>query len=156
LFAGIVLAQDLTTYNVVTLDPTQSKFCVSVDNAVYPLSQSKQSRLLYSGQAPKGVAYHYCILDAGNNVIEEETFNRHSNPDGVLLNEIYNRTQTLIELPALPELWQYPYQANFSDQLHKDGKIATLHFQASEKDIERMHADLNADVKVQGNMTYIG
>ncbi|KAG2171518.1 hypothetical protein INT43_008244, partial [Umbelopsis isabellina] len=156
LFAALVFAQDFTTYNMVTLDPTQKKFCVSVDNSVYPLSESKQSRLLFSGQAPKGAAYHYCILDAGNNVIEQESFDRYSNPDGVALNEIYNRTQTLVDLPALPKLWEYPYEAKFSDQLHKDGKIATLHFQAKEEDIDNMHADLNADVKVQGNMTYIG
>ncbi|KAG2173487.1 hypothetical protein INT44_007078 [Umbelopsis vinacea] len=153
--AGSVAAKNIT-YNVVTLDPTVHRMCVSVDNAVYHLSKSRASPLLYTGQGPVGASYKYCVLDHENTVTESEDFSRPSPQHGnSTLNEIYKRTHTVHDIPKLPKLWNYGYQDGLNPLLHPDGHIATLHFQSRKNAVVALHSNVTADVKVVGNLTFI-
>lgn len=153
--AGSVAAKNIT-YNVVTLDPTVNRMCVTIDNAVYLLSKSRVSPLLYTGVGPMGSTYSYCVLGNDNTVSESEDFSRPSRINGnSTLNEIYKRTHTVHDIPKLPKLWHYGYQDSLNPLLHPDGHIATLHFQSDQNTAAALHSNVTADVKVVGNLTYI-
>ncbi|GAB5592857.1 hypothetical protein Unana1_07757 [Umbelopsis nana] len=158
-FGAILLATSAfaknSTYNVVTLDTNSTRYGVLINNTVYFLSQSSKSPLLYTGEAPAGSPYRYCILDSFNKAIGQEVFSRPSLNNDSSLNEVYNRSHNFVDIPALPQLWNSSYNADFSGTLHTDGQIAVIHIQAKESEIEAMHNNVTADTTVVGNLTFI-
>jgi hypothetical protein len=128
---------------------------VTIDNATYPLNQSSESPLLYTGQAPSGSPYSYCVLDAANSVVQQELFARPALAGNNSLNEVYNRTNNIVGIPALPKIWDSVYKTDVSNSLHIDGQIAVIHIQGNESEIEAIHNNNTLEDKVAGNMTVI-
>ncbi|KAH8548930.1 coth protein-domain-containing protein [Umbelopsis sp. PMI_123] len=143
------------TYSVVTLDPTYTSYGVVVDNVTYALNQSPQSPLLYTGEAPSELPYSYCVLDSGNLAIQQEAFTRPALTGNASYNEVYNRTNNIVDIPSLPQIWPSIYNTNVSGNLHVDGQIAVIHIQANENEIEAIHNNVTSDDKVSGNLTFI-
>ncbi|KAI9280250.1 coth protein-domain-containing protein [Umbelopsis sp. AD052] len=154
LLSSSVLAAN-STYKVVTLDPNYTRYGVTIDNTTYPLNQSPDSPLLYTGQAPSGSSYSYCVLDAANAVIQQELVARPALAGNESLNEVYNRTNNIVGIPSLPKLWDDVYKTDVSNSLHIDGQIAVIHIQGNESEIEAIHTNTTSEEKVAGNMTVI-
>lgn len=154
MFSSSVLAAN-STYKIVTLDPNYTRYGVTIDNVTYPLKQSTESPLLYTGQAPSGSPYSYCVLDAANGVVQQELFARPALAGNNSVNEVYNRTNNFVSIPALPKLWNNTYNTDVSNTLHIDGQIAVIHIQGNESEIEAIHSNVTSEDKVAGNMTVI-
>lgn len=154
MLSSSVLAAN-STYKVVTLDPNYTRYGVTIDNTTYPLNQSPESPLLYTGQAPSGSPYSYCVLDAANAVIQQELVARPALAGNESLNEVYNRTNNIVGIPSLPKLWDDVYKTDVSNSLHIDGQIAVIHIQGNESEIEAIHTNTTSEEKVAGNMTVI-
>jgi hypothetical protein len=111
--------------------------------------------LLYTGEAPSELPYSYCVLDSGNLAIQQEAFTRPALTGNASYNEVYNRTNNIVDIPSLPQIWPSIYNTNVSGNLHVDGQIAVIHIQANENEIEAIHNNVTSDDKVSGNLTFI-
>lgn len=128
-----------TTYNVISLVPSNQTLGVVIDNVAYPLtSVSDASSLLHSGEAPYADSYKYAILlKTDNSILESENFTRNGTDSDTTLNEYYGRSwnsKTLDKIPSiLPPL---PIIDRIDSDLHIDGEIPTIHFIGNQTAIE--------------------
>lgn len=154
-----VVATSNTTYNVISLVPSNQTLGVVIDNVVYPLtSVSDSSALLHSGEAPYADSYKYAVLlKSDNSILESESFTRNGTNNDATLNEYYGRSwnsRTLDKMPSiLPPL---PIIDRIDSDLHIDGEIPTIHFIGNQTAIDYLHANQQSDdIEVYLNMTYI-
>ncbi|KAF7728353.1 hypothetical protein EC973_006294 [Apophysomyces ossiformis] len=144
------------TYNVVLSAGEQQTVAVVVDSKVFPLKQSSHSVLLYTGEAPRAKkSYNYAKFN-GSELVEQEAFLR----DAVKLNtpnQFYNRTWDTVKPAKLPNTLPPMSAMNrVKSKLHLNDQIVTIHIEADEAAIERMHKDpMRNTEKVPTKLTYI-
>jgi spore coat protein CotH len=130
---------------------------VVVDNVTYPLTPSKNSSILYSGQAPAAQSgYRYVKITKENDYQEIEPLFRQPTKNKTV-NEFFNRSWNSRNLTQLPVLYQ-PLDAihRINSSLHRDGEIPTIHLVGNQTQFDIMHnSNSTEDYEIMSNMTYI-
>ncbi|KAI7857687.1 coth protein-domain-containing protein [Circinella umbellata] len=155
LLCSLVKAQkDEIRYQVISLiTQADTSMVVMVDEQQYPLTQSSESHIVYTGTAPIAESgYHYAKA-SGSSILEHEPFMREP-VESDTVYEFYNRTQNSWDIPSVPSLYD-PLFNRVDTDLHLEGQIATIHIYGNASGMDRMHTDIWEEVKVITNMTYI-
>ncbi|KAI8377398.1 coth protein-domain-containing protein [Radiomyces spectabilis] len=116
-------------YAVVAFPQGQQTVAVSVGGKNYPLQKSQVSANLFQGSAPAGETYQYVLTDGQNN--QAETAQRKLIQGATSTgNEFFNRSQTLYNVPDLPQAYHPIYPPLFTG-MNKSNEIATLILQVN-------------------------
>lgn len=111
-FSG-VLAADVQ-YSVIAFPTGNQTIGVSVGGQTVQLQKSSVHPNIFSGAAPFGSTYQYVIMDGQSNTPESTT---RKLADGVVStgNEFFNRSQTVYNVPALPQAFNpiYPSKKKY-------------------------------------------
>ncbi|KAI8064292.1 coth protein-domain-containing protein [Gilbertella persicaria] len=154
--ASTVLASNIT-YNVVSLVPSNQTLGVLVDGQLYPLTGESDSSIFHTGEAPSASSgYKYAqILKNDYSIVSQENFTRSPLTNDTL-NEYYDRSWNTKTMNTIPTILSPLSVVNRIDSdLHVDGQIPTIHLTGNQTAVDEMHADSQADTKVDLNMTYI-
>ncbi|ORX69346.1 hypothetical protein BCR32DRAFT_272441 [Anaeromyces robustus] len=97
-------------FNVVSILNNDYKLGVKYGDNIVPLKSSTYP--LYSGnvKANNITEYKYVILNDNNEIIEEEKNYRNYLNNTSIINEVYNRTNTVIDIPKLPSKLKTTYK----------------------------------------------
>ncbi|KAI9479622.1 coth protein-domain-containing protein [Zychaea mexicana] len=139
---------------------------VVVDDKSYPLSVTPESSILHTGSAPTAQkGYYYAMISKKEtdqqqqqqrDVIEHEPFVRQPADAGDTPNEFYNRSKNAYDITSIPQVLDpLPYIHRMQSNLHRPGKIATVHIVGPQDEIDRMHRKSKDDIQVMTNVTYI-
>jgi hypothetical protein len=103
----LVYAADIE-YAVVAFPQAQQAVSVIVGGQTYPLAQSPDFPNIYKGVAPSADQYQYAVGDI------LETLPRKQQA-GITTtgNEFFNRTQTVYNIPSLPQAYNPIYHRKF-------------------------------------------
>ncbi|KAI8356601.1 coth protein-domain-containing protein [Choanephora cucurbitarum] len=117
------LAADVQ-YSVVAFPSGNQGVSVSVGGKTVALQKSNVHPNLFTGTAPFGDTYQYVITDGQNNQAESTTRKLAA---GVTAtgNEFFNRSQTIFNVPSLPQAYNPQYPTLFTN-LNKSNEIATI------------------------------
>lgn len=102
-----VTADDVE-YSVVAFPTDKQSVSVSVGGKSVPLKRSPLHPNIFSGSAPYGDTYRYIITD-GTTDMPEETERRLLEGAKSTGNEFFGRSQTLYDIPALPQAFNPIY-----------------------------------------------
>ncbi|KAG0748975.1 hypothetical protein G6F57_002053 [Rhizopus arrhizus] len=121
-FSG-VLAADVQ-YSVIAFPTGNQTIGVSVGGQTVQLQKSSVHPNIFSGTAPFGSSYQYVIMNGQSNTPESTT---RKLADGVVStgNEFFNRSQTVYNVPALPQAFNPIYPTLFTN-LNQSNEIATI------------------------------
>ncbi|KAL7314688.1 hypothetical protein PS15m_006231 [Mucor circinelloides] len=116
-------------YSVVAFPQDQQNVAVIVGGQAYPLTRSTDYPNIFKGVAPAGEQYQYSITGGAGDVVET---NLRAQPAGITAtgNEFFNRTQTIYNVPALPQAYNpiyHPLQSN----MNRSDEIATIILEAN-------------------------
>ncbi|KAG1121462.1 hypothetical protein G6F42_012403 [Rhizopus arrhizus] len=116
-------------YSVVAFPQDQQNVAVIVGGQAYPLTRSPDYPNIFKGVAPAGEQYQYSITGGAGDVVET---NLRAQPAGITAtgNEFFNRTQTIYNVPALPQAYNpiyHPLQSN----MNRSDEIATIILEAN-------------------------
>ncbi|CEI97491.1 hypothetical protein RMCBS344292_11623 [Rhizopus microsporus] len=97
---------------------------VSVNGQTVQLQKSSLHPNIFSGTAPFGSTYQYVITD-GQNKIPETTTRKLT--DGITStgNEFFNRSQTIYNVPALPQAFNPVYPTLFTN-MNQSNEVSTI------------------------------
>ncbi|KAI9487230.1 MAG: coth protein-domain-containing protein [Benjaminiella poitrasii] len=117
------LAADVQ-YSVVAFPTGSQTVGVSVGGKVVPLQKSNVHPNIFTGTAPFGETYQYVVTDGQTNTPETAT---RKLAQGVTStgNEFFNRSQTIYNVPSLPQAYNPIYPTLFTN-LNKSNEIATI------------------------------
>ncbi|KAI9303247.1 hypothetical protein BJ944DRAFT_241628 [Cunninghamella echinulata] len=141
-------------YNVISV--TNSNMGVIVNGQSYPLQVSKDTPILYTGEAPSG-DYSYAKLDSNSQgVLEKEPFVRSTITENSTPNEFYNRTWTTKQVSPFPQILEnLPSMHRLDSPLHKEDSITTFYIQGNQAEIDLMHSNTTLETKVVVDLTLI-
>lgn len=110
------LAADVQ-YSVIAFPTGNQNVGVSVGGKTVQLQKSSVHPNIFSGTAPFGSSYQYVIVDGQTNTPETTT---RKLADGVSStgNEFFNRSQTVYDIPALPQAFNPVYPSNLFNYLY--------------------------------------
>ncbi|RCH86042.1 hypothetical protein CU097_006498 [Rhizopus azygosporus] len=117
------LAADVQ-YSVVAFPSGNQGVAVSVNGQTVQLQKSSLHPNIFSGTAPFGSTYQYVITD-GQNKIPETTTRKLT--DGITStgNEFFNRSQTIYNVPALPQAFNPVYPTLFTN-MNQSNEVSTI------------------------------
>ncbi|KAG2212783.1 hypothetical protein INT46_002111 [Mucor plumbeus] len=118
-----VFAADVQ-YSVIAFPTGNQGVSVSVGGQTIALKKSDVHPNIFSGTAPSGETYQYVITDGQTNTPETTT---RKLAQGVTStgNEFFNRTQTVWNVPSLPQAYNPIYPTLFTN-LNNSNEIATI------------------------------
>ena len=126
---------------------------VVVDDQQYPLTQSSESRIVYTGTAPVAESGYQYAKASGSSILEREPFTRDP-AESDTIYEFYNRTQNTWDIPSVPSLYD-PLFNRVDTDLHLEGQVGTIHIYGNASGMDHMHTDILDDITIVTNMTYI-
>ncbi|KAI8341911.1 coth protein-domain-containing protein, partial [Chlamydoabsidia padenii] len=139
--ATIVSAVENVQYAVVAFPNPSQKVNVNVNGQWHPLSPSADHAHLFQGTAPFADSYQYGLVsdDHQGDIIEHY---QRKLSQGVTTtgNEFFNRSQTLYDVPALPQVYHPIYPPLFSP-FNQSNEIATLLLTCNTTAIDTILAD---------------
>ncbi|KAL0094855.1 coth protein-domain-containing protein [Phycomyces blakesleeanus] len=148
-------AKDQITYSVISLEGGRQDISVVVDTISYPLLQSAQVPVLYTGSAPIASKDYKYSMGTGRNSMKTENFSRNKTEESTP-NETFGRpwnTRVLSKLKsALPPI---PSIDRIKSLLHIDGEIATIHLSGNQSAFDNMHNNPMEESLVAANVSYI-
>lgn len=102
----LVNAADIK-YAVVAFPQDQQGVAVVVAGQAYPLAASTEHPNIFKGTAPSGDQYAYSLVGGTGDVTETP----RTQQQGIATtgNEFFNRTQTIFNVPALPQAYNPIY-----------------------------------------------
>lgn len=100
------------TYSVVAFPQGNQGVSVSVGGNVVALQKSTVHPNIYSGSAPAGDNYQYVLTDGANNT-PESTTRKLAQGATSTGNEFFNRTQTIYNIPHLPQAYNPIYPSKY-------------------------------------------
>lgn len=115
---NLISAADVE-YSVVAFPQDQQNVAVLVNGQAYTLAQSIPN--LYKGVAPAATQYQYALVGGAGDVVESVT---RQQQEGLTQtgNEFFNRSQTVYNVPALPQAYNPIYPGKFSRTHPRNGK----------------------------------
>ncbi|KAL7332918.1 hypothetical protein PS15p_201895 [Mucor circinelloides] len=118
-----VLAADVQ-YSVIAFPTGNQGVSVSVGGQTVALKKSDVHPNIFTGTAPSGETYQYILTDGQTNTPESTT---RKLAQGVTAtgNEFFNRTQTVWNVPSLPQAYNPIYPTLFTN-LNNSNEIATI------------------------------
>ncbi|KAF1807017.1 coth protein-domain-containing protein, partial [Mucor lusitanicus] len=124
----IIQAADVE-YSVVAFPQDQQNVAVIVGGQAFPLTRSTEYPNIFKGVAPAGEQYQYSLTGGPGDVVET---NLRTQQAGITAtgNEFFNRTQTVYNVPALPQAYNpiyHPLQSN----MNRSDEIATIILEAN-------------------------
>ncbi|KAI9301632.1 coth protein-domain-containing protein [Cunninghamella echinulata] len=141
-------------YSVVAFPPTGANVAVSVNGQNHPLTADGKVPNLFKGTAPSGDKYQYVFTNGQNNTPETplRTLKKDATSTG---NEFFNRTYTVLDIPALPQAYHPVYPPLFSN-FNKSNEVATIILQVNNTAFDAIIKDPKLKAKAQVNsFTYI-
>jgi hypothetical protein len=105
----LVYAADIE-YAVVAFPQAQQSVSVIVGGQSYPLAQSPEFPNIYKGVAPSADQYQYAVGDVPETVPRKQQAGITTTG-----NEFFNRTQTIFNVPALPQAYNPVYHRKSID-----------------------------------------
>ncbi|KAI7890835.1 coth protein-domain-containing protein [Mucor mucedo] len=114
----LVKAADIE-YAVVAFPQAQQSVTVVIAGQAYPLSPSAEHPNLFKGIAPSGDQYAYALGDV------TETPRTQAQGIASTGNEFFNRTQTLFNVPSLPQAYHPIYHPLMSN-MNRSNEVATI------------------------------
>ncbi|GAN11269.1 hypothetical protein MAM1_0521c10828 [Mucor ambiguus] len=116
-------------YSVVAFPQDQQSVAVIVGGQSYPLTRATDYPNIFKGVAPAGEQYQYSLTGGPGDVVET---NLRVQQAGITTtgNEFFNRTQTVYNVPALPQAYNpiyHPLQSN----MNRSDEIATIILEAN-------------------------
>ncbi|KAK4509112.1 uncharacterized protein ATC70_007462 [Mucor velutinosus] len=154
LFFQIIQAADVE-YSVVAFPQDQQNVAVIVGGQAYPLTRSTDYPNIFKGVAPAGEQYRYSLTGGAGDVVET---NFRAQQAGIAAtgNEFFNRTQTVYNVPALPQAYNpiyHPLQSN----MNRSDEIATIILEANATGFSEILANPlgSHDYTQVSKMTYI-
>ncbi|KAI9258887.1 coth protein-domain-containing protein [Phascolomyces articulosus] len=146
--------QDEIQYQVISMiNQPDTSMVVMVDDQQYPLTQSSESRIVYTGSAPVAQSGYQYAKANGNSILEHEPFTRQP-VESDTIYEFYNRSHNSWEIPSVPSLYD-PLYNRIDTELHLEGQMGTIHIYGNASGMDHMHANILDDITVITNMTYI-
>lgn len=143
------------TYSVVAFPSAGQSVAVSVGGQQHTLSNSPQYPNIYSGSAPSGKTYQYVLT--GNGGAPESTTRTLASGVTSTGNEFFNRTQTVYNVPGLPQAFN-PIYNRMATPFNQSTEVTTIIMYANETGLDAMlktpKADNIKEIEVY-NMTYI-
>jgi hypothetical protein len=115
------------TYSVVAFPTGNQGVSVSVGGNVVALQKSTVHPNIYSGTAPAGDSYQYVLTD-GANKTPETTTRKLAQGITATGNEFFNRTQTVYNVPSLPQAYNPIYPSKVYFFLKKSDTITNIFF----------------------------
>jgi hypothetical protein len=112
LVASAVYAVADVQYSVVAFPAAGQSVSVSVGGQQHPLTNSQQYPNLFTGSAPSGSTYQYVLT--GTNGTPESTTRTLATGTTNTGNEFFNRTQTVYQVPGLPQAFNPIYNRMYS------------------------------------------
>lgn len=144
------------TYSIVGLPSSgETEFGVLVDEAVYVLSPSQESTILFQVDAPIAEnKYHFVELKKGTrDIIHKETFERE--PIQSQVNHVYGRNWAAKAVETFERVYdEVGYRHKTS--LHPADEIPSLHIQADQDEINRIHDHYSQKISINVDLTFIG
>ncbi|KAI8375489.1 coth protein-domain-containing protein [Blakeslea trispora] len=111
-------------YSVVAFPSGNQGVSVSVGGKTVALQKSNVHPNLFVGSAPFGDTYQYVITDGQNNQPESTTRKLTAGATSTG-NEFFNRSQTIYNVPSLPQAYNPQYPTLFTN-MNKSNEIATI------------------------------
>ncbi|KAI9026485.1 coth protein-domain-containing protein [Phycomyces nitens] len=158
LIAAVLVAgkpKDRITYSVIYLAGGQQDISVVVDNVAYPLSQSSQVPVLYTGSAPIASYGYKYSASTGRNSAKTEDFTRNKTEEDTP-NETFGRrwnTRTISKVNSI--LPPISSMDRIESLLHIDGEIPTIYFSGNQSAFDNMHNNPMEEIAVVANVSYI-
>ncbi|RCH99354.1 hypothetical protein CU098_010215 [Rhizopus stolonifer] len=155
-YVQAIVAADIV-YSVILSSPSND-IGVLIKDTMYALKPSKQSSILFQGQAPANEPYSYCKLEKKTaKKIECEEFKRPALSFSSL-NEFYNRNWNIKSLVSFESVSSI--SKNFNRQpdnsaLHPIGEIPTIQIKANQSDFDNIHKHYLQDIQIKADVTYI-
>ncbi|GAN10427.1 hypothetical protein MAM1_0354d09968 [Mucor ambiguus] len=118
-----VLAADVQ-YSVIAFPTGNQGVSVSVGGQTVALKKSDVHPNIFTGTAPSGETYQYVLTDGQANT-PETTTRKLAQGATATGNEFFNRTQTVWNVPSLPQAYNPIYPTLFTN-LNKSNEIATI------------------------------
>lgn len=106
-------------YSVVAFPQGSQTVAVSVGGQNHPLSRSQQSSYLYTGTAPSSDSYQYVLVDGQKNQ-PEPTQRKLKQGVQSTGNEFFGRSQTVYDVPDLPQAFNPIYPSKIYPQLNTE------------------------------------
>lgn len=144
------------TYSIVGIPrSSDNDFGVIVDGAVYSLSLSQESAILFQVEAPIAETnYHFVELTKGTqDIVEEEKFERE--PIQAAVNHVYGRNWVNKAVETFERVYDEVGCRHKTD-LHPADEIPSLHIQADQSEIDRIHEHYNQKIRINSDVTFIG
>ncbi|ORX52010.1 hypothetical protein DM01DRAFT_1307194 [Hesseltinella vesiculosa] len=149
-----VTCKDDVVYNVIAYPGPNYKVAVNVDGKTYPLSESKDANILFTGKAPQG-NYHYVILDKQYSEVVREAFARPQ-VNTQTPNQFFNISWTKKDPVQLPTLLQPLSPVNrIKTKLHPTGEIPTIHITGNQAQLDALSRNRTSDDVLDVQFTYI-
>jgi hypothetical protein len=108
-------------YSVVAFPSGTQGVSVSVGGQTVALQKSELHPNIYTGTAPFGETYQYVITD-GQASNPESTTRKLTQGVTATGNEFFNRSQTIYDVPSLPQAYNPFYPSKVSNQLTRKTK----------------------------------
>ncbi|KAI8377397.1 coth protein-domain-containing protein [Radiomyces spectabilis] len=116
-------------YAVIAFPKNNENVAVSVGGQNHPLQPSQQHPNLFVGSAPSADSYQY-VLTNGNNSQPEAHQRKLAQGATQTGNEFFNRSQTIYNVPDMPQAYNPIYPPLFSN-MNRSNEIATIIVQAN-------------------------
>ncbi|CDS05325.1 hypothetical protein LRAMOSA07854 [Lichtheimia ramosa] len=156
LLCHLVSAGDVQ-YSVIAFPQGSQSVGVSIDGKIHPLDRSKQTPNLFTGAAPSpSKAYQYVLIDGQQNKPESSQRTLKEGTVGTG-NEFFGRSQTVYDVPALPQAFNPIYPTLFTN-MNRSNEVATVILQTSNTTaLDAMLKNPKGDLKDVpiDHMTYI-
>ncbi|KAG2198272.1 hypothetical protein INT47_004356 [Mucor saturninus] len=111
-------------YSVIAFPQGTQGVSVSVGGQTVALQKSSVHPNIYSGSAPFGETYQYVITDGQTNTAESTT-RKLAQGTTTTGNEFFNRTQTVYNVPSLPQAFN-PLYPTLMTNMNISNEIATI------------------------------
>ncbi|KAI9279635.1 coth protein-domain-containing protein [Sporodiniella umbellata] len=124
-------------YSVIAFPEGNQNVGVSVGGQVVQLQKSSAHPNIFSGAAPFGSSYQYAIMDGQTNHPESTT---RKLAEGVTStgNEFFNRSQTVYDVPALPQAFNPVYPTLYTN-LNNANEVATIIMSVNASQLDAFH-----------------
>ncbi|KAI9470843.1 MAG: coth protein-domain-containing protein [Benjaminiella poitrasii] len=142
-------------YSVIAFPKDQQTVSVIVNGQAFPLAQSEVSPHIFKGLAPSADQYQYALTGGTGDVIETVPRKQAA---GITAtgNEFFNRTQTIYDVPPLPQAYNPIYHPLISN-MNRSNEIATVILDVNATGFDQILANplLKLDYTEVFKMTYI-
>ncbi|GAA5804074.1 hypothetical protein HPULCUR_009560 [Helicostylum pulchrum] len=145
----LVNAADIE-YSVVAFPKDQQPVSVVVGGQAFPLAASAEYPNIFKGTAPSAETYAYSVGDVA------ETARKQQAGITTTGNEFFNRTQTLFDVPGLPQAFNPIYHPLVSN-MNRSNEVATLIMSANATGLAEILTNPlgDFDYTLISEMTYI-